>query len=92
MHRAWRLYALGARLSACNDAPGSAGLRGARRRSWAQEAKEGEALGAGGLPAANAPGLQVAPWLRFGSLRPRRSQAASHALMPALRRRWRWAG
>ncbi|BDA42246.1 probable ATP-dependent RNA helicase DHX34 [Coccomyxa sp. Obi] len=34
-------------------------------------------------------GLQVAPWLRLGSLRDFSSKAAEHALMPALRRRWR---
>jgi len=46
-------------------------------------------------PAAPAPvrreGLQVAPWLRLGSLRDFSSKAAEHALLPALRRRWRFA-
>ncbi|KAK9901707.1 hypothetical protein WJX75_009557 [Coccomyxa subellipsoidea] len=34
-------------------------------------------------------GLQITPWFRLGSLRNSTFQAAEHALMPALRRRWR---
>ncbi len=48
----------------------------------------GEAAASPGDPGKRA-GLQVAPWLRLGSLRDFSSKAAEHALMPALRQRWR---
>ncbi|CAL8468067.1 g7606 [Coccomyxa elongata] len=64
-------------------------------RAAAEYIQEEAEAGAGGEAAAQPgdpgkrAGLQVAPWLRLGSLRDFSSKAAEHALMPALRRRWR---